>query len=87
MNDRFLFKKGEKYLVSNYSFVLMIWICCKLLEYIVVSNILNYLDEDNILVDCYYGFRVRKSWEIYMFIFSYDLFENLDLGFKLIWLF
>jgi hypothetical protein len=48
-----VFKKGEKCLTSNYRPVsLLTCICCKILEHIVVSNILKHLDEQNILVDC-----------------------------------
>ena len=44
-----IFKKGEKFLASNYRPVSLTCICCKLLEHIVVSNILKHLDLHNIL--------------------------------------
>jgi hypothetical protein len=46
-----IFKKGEKYLASNYRPVSLTCICCKLLEHIVVSNMLKHLDQHKVLVD------------------------------------
>ena len=58
-----IFQKGEKYLASNYRPVSLTCICCKLLEHIIVSNILKHLDLHNILVDCQHGFRAKRSCE------------------------
>jgi hypothetical protein len=58
-----VFKKGEIYLANNYRPVSLTCICCKILEHIVVTNILNHLDEHKILVDCQHGFRAKRSCE------------------------
>jgi len=39
-----VFKKGEKYLASNYRPVSLTCICCKVLEHIVVSNMVKHLE-------------------------------------------
>jgi hypothetical protein len=39
-----VFMKGEKYLASNYRPVTLTCICCKVLEHIVVSNMMKHLE-------------------------------------------
>ena len=75
-----IFKKGEKYLASNYRPVSLTCICCKLLEHIVVSNILNHLDQHNILVDCQHGFRAKRSCETQLLSLNHELLNNLHSG-------
>ena len=75
-----IFKKGEKYLASNYRPVSLTCICCKLLEHIVVSNILNHLDTFNILVDCQHDFRAKRSCETQLLSLSHELLNNLHSG-------
>ena len=52
-------------------------ICCKLLEHIVVSNMLKHLDQHNILVDCQHGFRSKHSCETQLLTLSHELLNNL----------
>jgi hypothetical protein len=59
-NAIFVFKKGEKYLASNYRVVSLTCICCKILEHIVVSNMVKHLELHDILVDCQHGFRSKR---------------------------
>jgi hypothetical protein len=75
-----IFKKGEKYLASNYRPVSLTCICCKLLEHIVVSNILKHLDTHNILVDNQHGFRSKRSCETQLLTLSHELLSNLHNG-------
>ena len=46
-----IYKKGEKYSPANYRPVSLTCICCKTLEYILVSKIMQHLSEHDILVD------------------------------------
>ena len=71
-----------KYLASNYRPVSLICICCKLLEHIVVSKILNHLDLHNILVDCQHGFRAKRICETQLLSLSlsHELLDNLHTG-------
>ena len=75
-----IFKKVEKYLASNYRHVSLTCICCKLIELIVVSNILNHLDLHNILVDCQQSFRAKRSCETQLLSLSTELLDNLHTG-------
>ena len=72
-----IYEKGEKYLASNYRPVSLTCICCKLLEHIVVSNILKHLDLHSILVDCQHGFRAKRSCETQLLTLSHELLSNL----------
>ena len=58
-----VFKKGEKYIASNYTSVSLTCICCKVLEHIVVSNMVKHLEINDILVDCQHCFRAKRSCE------------------------
>ena len=73
-----IFKKGEKYQASNYRPVSLTCIACKLLEHIVVSNILDHLDNFNILVDNQHGFRARRSCETQLVGFIHDLASTMQ---------
>ena len=55
-------------------------ICCKILEHIVVSNILKHLDQQNILVDCQHGFRAKRCCETQLRTLAHKLADNLHSG-------
>ena len=73
-----IFKKGEKFKASNYRPVSLTCIACKLLEHIVVSNILDHLDIQDILVENQHGFRSRRSCETQLVGFIHDLSQSLQ---------
>ena len=75
-----VFKKGEKFRPSNYRPVSLTCICSKLLEHILVSNIMKHLESNNILVDCQHGFRSRRSCETQLLLFQNELVVNMDRG-------
>lgn len=58
-----VFKKGEKHKASNYRPVSLTSICCKLLEHIVHSTIMDHFDRHQILCDHKHGFRSKRSCE------------------------
>jgi hypothetical protein len=76
-----IFKKGEKYDPSNYRPVSLTCISCKVLEHILVSNIMKHLQTNNILVDSQHGFRSRRSCETQLVQFIQDIALNLDKGY------
>ena len=55
-------------------------ICCKVLEYVLTSNIRKYLDLNNILNDCQHGFRSKRSCEAQLVINIQDIAEYLADG-------
>ena len=75
-----VFKKGEKYLASNYRPVSLTCICCKVLEHIVVSNMLKHLEIHDILVDCQHGFRAKRSCETQLISLTHELINHLHSG-------
>ena len=53
---------------KNYRPVSLTSICCKTLEYIIVSNINWHLASESILVDCQHRYRIQRSCEIRLYI-------------------
>ena len=75
-----VFMKGEKYLASNYRLVSLTCICCKVLEHIVMSNMLKHLEVHNILVDCQHGFRSKRSCETQLITLIHEIINHLHSG-------
>ena len=73
-----IFKKGEKYKPSNYRPVSLTCICCKLLEHVVVRNIMTHLETNQILYDWQHGFRSKKSTETQLVTLLHELSKNSD---------
>ena len=73
-----IFKKGKKYLASNYRPVSLTSICSKLMEHILVSNIMKHLESHSILADQQHGFRKGRSTETQLILTSDDLLKSLD---------
>jgi hypothetical protein len=73
-----IFKKGERFKASNYRPVSLICIACKMLEHIIVSNIMNHLDSHKILTDSQHGFRRRRSCETQLLTLTDELTKSMD---------
>ena len=58
-----VFKKGQRYDPANYRPVSLTCLCCKMLEHIIVSNVMKHMEEHSILSGCQHGFRARRSCE------------------------
>ena len=58
-----VFKKGDKSSADNYRPISLTCILCKVLEYILVSNIVKHLDAQGIMYDLQHGFREKRSCE------------------------
>ena len=72
-----VFKKGEKYDAANYRPVSLTFICCKILQYIIVSNINKHLAFESILANCQHGFRIQRSCETQLVQFHHEMVSNL----------
>jgi hypothetical protein len=59
-----VFKKGSRTNPSNYMPISLTCICCKIMEHILVSNIMTFLDNNNLLYQNQHGFRSKLSCEI-----------------------
>ena len=54
-------------------------VLCKVMEYIICSNVMKHLDRNNILTDAQHGFRKRRSCESQLILTVKDLASSLDL--------
>jgi hypothetical protein len=75
-----IFKKGEHYDPANYRPVSLTCVACKLLEHVVVSGIVNYLDTNEILSDRQHGFRKGRSCETQLLEFIDELTKYMEGG-------
>ena len=75
-----VFKKGQCYDLVNYRTVSLTCIYCKILEHIIVSNVIKHVGANKILTDCQHGFRARGSCETQLVTLIYDLASTLDKG-------
>ena len=71
-------KKGEHYQPSNYRPVSLTSVPCKIMEHILVSNIMTHLEEKNILKENQHGFRKRRSCETQLLELSNHLSSSLE---------
>ena len=75
-----IFKKGEHYVPSNYRPVSLTSVTCKIMEHILVSNIMSHLESNKILKDNQHGFRKGRSCETQLLELTDHLSANLDKG-------
>ena len=73
-----IYKKEEKYDPANYRPFSLTCLCCKTLEHILVSKIVQHLSEYDRQVESQHGFRSGRSCESQLVQFIHDLCENLD---------
>ena len=75
-----VYKKGEKYIAENYRSISLTCICCKLMEHIVTSHIMNHADNNSILYPLQHGFRSKRSCETQLVEFVEDITCNMAAG-------
>ena len=73
-----IYKKGEQYNPANYRPVSLTSVPCKILEHIIVSHIMDFLENNNILVTSQHGFRKQRSCETQLLEFISELVTSLD---------
>ena len=73
-----VYKKGSKSKASrpNYRPISLTCIASKLLEHILVSNIMSHFDDNNVLSQYQHGFRSEHSCESQLISFTQDNLEN-----------
>ena len=74
-----VYKKGPKCKPSNYRLISLTCIA-KLMEHILVSNVMTYFDSNNLLSPFQHGFRSKHSCETQLVNFTQEIFDNLDNG-------
>ena len=75
-----VYKKGHRYQAENYRPISLPSVCCKVMEHIVTSTIMNHGEDNNILYPLQHGFRRSRSCETQLIEFIDDLTSNLDEG-------
>ena len=73
-----IFKKGDRSLAVNYRPISLTSICCKILEHIIFTNIMNHFDCYSVLTDRQHGFRSKHSTESQLIITTHDLAQSLN---------
>ena len=63
-----VYKKGNVHTVANYRPVSLTYVICKLLEHIVCSNIMTFLESNNMLTHLQHGFRKNHSCETQLMV-------------------
>ena len=73
-------KRRSQRLPSNYRPVSLTSICCKVMEHVIRSNVMDHLDKLNILTDNQHGFRHNRSCESQLILTTNDFAKSLDKG-------
>ena len=73
-----VFKKGDKSDPANYRPVSLTCVCCKILEHIIHSHVMKFLDDHNILTDSQHGFRAKRSTETQLLLTINDISKQVD---------
>ena len=73
-------KTGDKSLAANYRPISLTCILCKVLEHVLVSNIVKHLEEQKVLYDLQHGFRQGRSWETQLIMLVEDLARKASMG-------
>ena len=75
-----IFKKGDRTKPENYRPVSLTAVISKMLEHIIVSQIMDHLDRQNILHENQHGFRAKRSCESQLLMTSDDIARQLNQG-------
>jgi hypothetical protein len=73
-----IFKKGSRSSPKNYRPVSLTSIPAKILEHIIVSQMMDYFEEHNILFENQHGFRPKRSCETQLFMTAHDMAKALN---------
>ena len=73
-----VYKKGPKIKAENYWPISLTRICCKVMEHVIPSNIMAYLDEHHLLHSNQHGFRKKLSCETHLIQFVQDISDTLN---------
>ena len=75
-----IFKKGNINLPENYRPVSLTSVCCKILEHIILRQMLDHFDTHSILTSLQHGFRAARSCATQLIITINDLLNYFDQG-------
>ena len=75
-----VFKKGQKYLCSNYRPISLTSVISKVMEHIVCSSLMNHAEYHNILYPLQHGFRPGRSCETQLLKMVNEVVNIIQLG-------
>ncbi len=75
-----VFKKGNQSTPANYRPVSLTSISCKLMEHIMVSNIMSHLEQHQVLAEVQHRFRSKRSCKTQLMVTTHDILQALDSG-------
>ena len=75
-----VYKKDPNRKASKYRPISLTCIASKLMEHILVSNIMTHFDSNNLLTPFQHGFRSKHSCETQLISFTQEIFDNLENG-------
>uniref|UniRef100_A0A3B5QAJ9 Reverse transcriptase domain-containing protein n=1 Tax=Xiphophorus maculatus TaxID=8083 RepID=A0A3B5QAJ9_XIPMA len=73
-----LFKSGDKNIISNYRPVSLLCQFSKILEKVFSKRLDNFIEKQNILTDCQYGFREKRSTSMALMALTEEIIDNMD---------
>ncbi|XP_062578982.1 uncharacterized protein LOC134240892 [Saccostrea cucullata] len=73
-----IFKKGDKSKPANYRPVSLTSMCCKVIEHIIHSHLMNFFEHHSILTDYQHGFRKKRSCESQLITTIQDLALSIE---------
>lgn len=75
-----IFKSGDRSSPLNYRPISLTSTICKLLEHVIHSQVINYLEEHNIIFKYQHGFRKGYSCDTQLAGFIHDLHSSVNAG-------
>ena len=75
-----IFKKGSRFKPENYRPVSLTVVISKMLEHIIVSQIMVHLDSQNILHENQHGFGAKRSCESQLLMTTDDISKSMNSG-------
>ena len=75
-----IFKKGDKSDPSNYRPISLTCVLCKVLEYIVATNLTKCLTNSDILFELQHVFREKRSCEAHLEMLVNEIAKNMQTG-------
>lgn len=73
-----LYKSGNRQSPLNYRPISLTSVCCKILEHIIYSQLVNFLETNSFFSSSQHGFRKSYSCETQLISFTHDLFAAID---------
>jgi len=75
-----VYKKGNRSDPANYRPISLTAVCCKIMEHVIVSSVMNHLDNHQALHPNQHGFRKGLSCETQLIEFSHALLQTMHSG-------